>query len=124
MYTQEERILAMLAHLVGPLGYIGGVLQYVLPLIIYLMYRDRSRFVAFHALQSLMLQLLLLGLGVAVVVVSLLTCGLAAAVLAPLAGVTGLVMTVVVIVAAIQAFRGQVFEYWIVGPWARRRVGL
>ena len=119
LVTQEDRTWAMLAHLAAILGYLGGIGQYVVPLVIYLMYKDKSKFVAFHALQSLYFQLALLVAGLAVLVIALLTCvgGLLALPLSIGALVYG-------IVAAIRASNGEWFEYWLVGEWARRQVGI
>src|SRR5688572_7263396 len=66
--TQDEKLWAMLAHLAGLLGYAVAFGQYIGPLVIYLLYKDKSRFVAFHALQSLYFQLGVLVAGLLVVV--------------------------------------------------------
>jgi uncharacterized Tic20 family protein len=58
--TDEERLWAMLAHLLALLGYVVWLGAYIAPLVIYLVYKDKSQFVAFHALQSLFFQLALL----------------------------------------------------------------
>jgi uncharacterized Tic20 family protein len=113
----DERLWAMLAHLAGILGYLGGIGQYVVPLVIYLTYKERSTFVAFHALQSLYFQLGVLAAGFAVLVIALVTC---------VGGLLALPLSIgalaYAIVAAIRANHGEWFEYWLVGPWARRQV--
>jgi uncharacterized Tic20 family protein len=117
--TQDEKLWAMLAHLAGLLGYAVAFGQYIAPLVIYLIYKDKSRFVAFHALQSLFFQLGLLvatGLGL---IITFLTCGVGAVLLIALA--VGAV--VYIIIAAIKANQGEWFEYWLVGDWARKTVG-
>src|SRR5918994_7011749 len=53
MGTQEERTLSVLAHLSMFLNLVTGFLGPVAALIIWLVYRDRSPKVAFHALQSM-----------------------------------------------------------------------
>src|SRR5438094_7023424 len=57
--TADERTMAMVAHLLGAAGYLlsFGALSWLGPLLIYLFKREQSRFVAFHALQSLAFQL-------------------------------------------------------------------
>ena len=52
---QDERILAALAHL-GILFQYFGVL---VPIMIWLAYKDKSRYVAFQALQAMILQIIL-----------------------------------------------------------------
>jgi uncharacterized Tic20 family protein len=118
--SQDDRLWAMLAHLAGLAGYLGGVLQYVAPLVIYLVYKDKSQFVAFHALQSLYFQLGVLVAGVIAGIITLVTCGVGA----PLLVALGVGALVYVIIAAIKANQGEWFEYWLVGPWAKRTVGL
>ena len=54
--TQEERTLSVLAHLSMFLNIVTGFLGPVAALVIWLVYRDRSRDVAFQALQSMWYQ--------------------------------------------------------------------
>src|ERR671926_139752 len=64
--TQEERTWSVLAHLSIFLNLFTGFLGPVATLVIWLVYRDRSSKVAFHALQSIWYQvawLVLLGAG-------------------------------------------------------------
>ena len=118
--TQEEKLWAMLAHLFGLLGYTIALGQYVAPLVVYIAYKEKSKYVAFHALQSLYFQLLVLASLIASVVVAFATCGIGA-VLPAAIGVGALIY---VIIAAIQAYDGKLFEYWLVGKWARDSVGI
>ena len=57
MSTQDERTWSILAHLSMFLNLITGFLGPVVALIIWLVYRDRSPRVAFHALQSTLYQI-------------------------------------------------------------------
>lgn len=115
--TEDEKLWAMLAHFAGLLGYAVALGQYIGPLVIYLLYKDKSKFVAFHALQSLYFQLGVLVAGALVVVLAFLTCvgGLLAI---PLS----IGALVYVIVAGIKANQGEWFEYWLVGDMARKSV--
>jgi uncharacterized Tic20 family protein len=116
--TSEERTWAMLAHLSALLGYVVVLGQYIAPLVIYLVYRERSRFVAFHALQALYFQLALLLLWIVVFVATLVTCGLGA-----IFAVVPIVLNLVfVLVAAIRANSGEWYELPIVGSMARASV--
>ena len=56
MGAQEERTWSVLAHLSMFLNLLTGFLGPVVALVIWLVYRDRSRKVAFHALQSMWYQ--------------------------------------------------------------------
>ncbi|MDQ4042697.1 MAG: DUF4870 domain-containing protein [Actinomycetota bacterium] len=66
MSVQEEKSLSVLAHLSVFLNLFTGFLGPIVALVIWLVYRDRSQKVAFHALQSMWYQvawLVLLGIG-------------------------------------------------------------
>ena len=66
MSAQEEKSWAILAHLSIFLNLFTGFLGPVAALVIWLIYKDRSQKVAFHALQSMWYQvawLVLLGIG-------------------------------------------------------------
>jgi uncharacterized Tic20 family protein len=66
MSAQEERTWSILAHLSIFLNLFTGFLGPVVALVIWLVYRDRSPKVAFHALQSMWYQvawLVVLGIG-------------------------------------------------------------
>ena len=52
MYTPEEKQWGMLANILPLVISFFSGLGWVVSLIIYLIYKDKSRFVAFHALQS------------------------------------------------------------------------
>jgi len=124
----EERSWAMLAHLSILLNLVTGLLGLVGALVIYLVYQNRSRYVAYHALQSLIFQLIVwLGGGIltgvawaitgvlSAVLVGLLCIPFALAIsIIPLAGV------VYGVIGGIQCNQGQDFRYWLVGDWVRR----
>lgn len=120
--TDEERLWAMLAHLLALLGYVVWLGAYVAPLVIYLVYKDKSPFVAFHALQSLFFQLAILVVGMICALLAL-TIVLACFVI-PIAAVVTVGALVYIIIAAIKAYNGELFEYWLVGKWARQIVGI
>ncbi len=116
--TQDERLWAMLAHLSGFLGYAVVLGQYLAPLVIYLVYRDRSRFVAFHALQQLFFQLALLLLWVPVIIVAIITCGLGTI----CALVPALLSLIIPLLAAIYAYNGEWYEIPLIGSMTRGMV--
>ena len=113
----DEKLWGMLAHLLTLLGYIA-------PLVIYLVYKDRSQFVAFHALQALFFQLLALAVSVALILFSIVTLGLGVLLAAPLAIALAIAVLVYTIIAAIQANNGVWYELPIVGRWARNTLQL
>jgi uncharacterized Tic20 family protein len=120
----DEKLWGMLAHLLTLLGYVVVVGEYIVPLVIYLVYKDRSRFVAFHALQALFFQLLALAVAIALVLFSIITLGLGVLLAIPLAIALAIAVLVYTIIAAIQANNGVWYELPIVGRWARNTLQL
>jgi hypothetical protein len=127
----EERTWAMLAHLSVLLNLVTGFLGVFAALLIYLLFRDRSRYVAYQALQAFLFQLIWWGgggviIGITWAIVGLLSAVLIGIVLIPVA----LVVTAVValmplaalvygVIAGIQANQGEDFKYWLIGDWVR-----
>jgi uncharacterized protein len=123
----EERTWAMLAHLSVLLNLVTGILGPVAALIIYLVYRDRSRYVAYQSLQSLVMQLILwLGGGLITAFVwaivgalSVIIVGICLIPFAILVSALPLVALVYGVIGAIQTNQGQDFRYWLIGDWVR-----
>lgn len=123
----EERSWAMLAHLCVLLNLVTGVLGPVAALIIYLVYRDRSRYVAYQSLQALLMQLIVwvgggLITGAVWIVVGLLSAIIVGICLIPFAiliSALPLVALVYGVIGAIQTNQGQDFRYWLIGDWVR-----
>ncbi len=132
--TSDEKLLAGLSHL--------SIIAFsiIAPFIIWLIQRNKSQYVAFHALQSLFYHI-----GTTVVVVVLACCvGIFAGVMGAVAGgssndglfVVGvLALSVVIllvvtayyvygIVGAVMAFQGKPFRYILAGGWAAKATGL
>lgn len=126
----DERLWAMLAHLSVLLNLVTGFLGVGAALIIYLVYRGRSRYVAYQALQALMFQLIFWGgggllIGLVWAVVGLLSAVLVGLLLIPFAVIATIVLAAFPVVAvvyglvgAIQCNRGEDFRYWLIGDWA------
>jgi uncharacterized Tic20 family protein len=121
----------MLAHLSILLNLISGILGVAAPFVIYLIYKDRSRYVAYHSLQSLFFQLIFwVGGGIVAGVTWALT-GILSAVLigllcipiALLISAVPLAAIVYAIIGGIQCSQGQDFRYWLVGDWVRGTLG-
>lgn len=122
--TADEKLWGMLAHLLTLLGYVVSLGQYIVPLVIYLVYKDRSKFVAFHALQALFFHLLALAVSIALIVLSVVTLGLGLIIAIPAGIALTIAVLVYVIWAAIEANRGNWFELPFAGKWARTALGL
>ena len=107
--TQDERTMVMLAHLLGIVtGFLG-------PLIIWLIKKDQSKFVAYHGFQAMIFQIalnvLMFVLGITVVL----------ALLAPVLWIVGIVFA---ILAGLAANRGEWYEIPVVGKFARQQTGV
>ncbi|HXE91227.1 MAG TPA: DUF4870 domain-containing protein [Terriglobales bacterium] len=130
--TQDERTFAVLAHALQIVG------TFIAPLIILLVKRD-SRFVTFHALQAVFLQLVYMVIWVVffVGIVAVAILGAAGGsmsgpppafvALVPLAWLLGMMgwaaMLILAIVYAIKAGKGEWAEYPVLGRMARGMLG-
>ncbi|MFP4344083.1 MAG: DUF4870 domain-containing protein [Anaerolineales bacterium] len=127
---EDERLWAMLAHLSVLLNLVTGFLGVAAALVIYLIYRDRSRYVAYQALQAFLFQLIfwagggvLIGAVWAVVgALSVVVIGILLVPLAILATVVFALMPIIAVVygvvGGIETNSGKDFRYWLVGDWA------
>jgi uncharacterized Tic20 family protein len=110
----EERTWAILAH-IGSLVAAWFAMGFLCPLVIWLIYRDRSEYVRRHALESLNFQLSLLiysiGSGFVVVILTFVTFGLAALLLIPLLAIGAIAALVVIIRGSVAASNGQEYRY-------------
>ena len=101
--SKDDKTMAMVAWLLGIISYFAG------PLVIYLIKKDQSKFVAFHALQAMWFGVVAF---VAVMVLTGVTCGIGIILwLAPL---------VIDIVWGLKANKGEWAELPVVGDWARK----
>jgi uncharacterized Tic20 family protein len=129
--SSEERTWSVMAHLSGLLNLITGFAGPIAALVIYLIYKDRSRTIAYHALQAMIFQLIWwYGGGVLIgamwLIVGALSAILIGVVLIPIAIVATLFLAMLPlgaviygIIAAIQVNQGHDFKYWLVGDWVR-----
>lgn len=131
MSSSDERTWSLLAHLSILLNLITGILGPVVALVIYFIFKDRSRYVAFNALQSFLFQLvfwagagllagILWGIGFAASVILIGLCLLPVACVLSVVPLGALVYGVV---GAVETSQGKEFEYWLVGPWAANILG-
>ncbi|MCA1595173.1 MAG: DUF4870 domain-containing protein [Chloroflexi bacterium] len=109
--TSDDRMLAMAAHLLGFFtGFIG-------PLIVYLVKRDQSRFVAYHSLQAVFFQVAI-NIGYAI-------AGALCAILIgiPLLIALPIVSLVFAVMAGLAANSGKWYEIPVVGKLAMENTG-
>ncbi len=123
----DENTWAAIAHLsvlvnlfTGGLGVLGAIL-------VYIAYKDRSRYVAYQALQSFVFQLILWAGGWTIIGIIRTVSGLLSSIvpdifLFPLMTIPYLMPVVAVvygIIAGIKCYQGEDFQYWLVGGWMR-----
>ncbi len=110
--VQEERTWSVLSHLSMFLNLLTGFLGPVAALIIWLVYKDRSRKVAFHALESMWYQIgWLVILAVGWTVTGLLTAILIGFLLIPVMALVSVVPFVHAAYAAYRVSRDEDFRY-------------
>ena len=121
MSPEDERVWSVLAHLSALAGLVG--LMPLGALVIWLVYRDRSPRVGFHALQALLYQTMWLAIwvvgAVVGVVFTLVTLGLGLVLVLPLALVFWLLPMAHSCYAAYRVGQGRDYRYPVVG----RRAG-
>lgn len=151
--TDDEKLWASVAHgsvwvtLIGGLISAGTIvpLSIFIPLVIYFMFRQKSDYVAFHALQAFVLQLigtigafLLLAIGgvvwgIGMVIALLAVVILVGFILVPFWGVIGVVLLSAIIIlpiamiffgtyAAIETNNGRDYRYPFIARWVDRQL--
>ncbi|QDV65081.1 DUF4870 domain-containing protein [Crateriforma conspicua] len=106
--TNDEKNLALIAHLSGIAGIIaGGLVGFVGPLVVYLIKKDTSPYVESQAKEALNFQITLLILSGACFVLTLATCGL----VWPLIFVPVILQVVFGILATLAVKDGQFYRY-------------
>jgi uncharacterized Tic20 family protein len=123
----DERTWAMLAHLSVLLNLVTGFLGIVAALVIYLVYKNRSRYVAYQSMQSFVFQLIWwfgggILAGISWVITGTLSIVLVGLLCIPLSCVISLLplgAMVYGVIGAIQCNNGQDFHYWLIGDWVR-----
>lgn len=151
--TTDAWTMAALAHasilltlILASAGGVGALVGLVVPLVIYLSHRERSRLVAFHALQALVYQgagvliylvlviVLVLAVTVAWIISGLLSAVVVGFLLMPLALLLTLGTAIVLLGAPLawaayglyagyQVYQGNHFRYWLLGEWVEKEVG-
>jgi uncharacterized Tic20 family protein len=106
----EERTWSMIAH-IGSLVAAWFAMGFLCPLVVWLVYRDRSDFVRKHALESLNFQLSLLIYGIVAAILVAITFGLGILIVIPLAFIGVIAALVVIILATVAASGGREYRY-------------
>ncbi len=114
----DEKTWSTLSHLSLLANFVTGIGGFVAALVIWLVYKDRSPRIGFHALQSLWYQVawagIFIGYGVVSTVLSIITFGIAAVVLVPLAFLLAFVPVVHQCYAAYKVSQGTDYRYPII----------
>jgi uncharacterized protein len=123
----EERTWAMLAHFSVLLNLVTGFLGGIAAIIIYFVYKDRSRLVAYHAMQSFIFQTITwLGSGVLAGLFIGLGSAFAIFIIPLLCLIPGFLFLLFIpasliygIIGGVKVNNGEDFRYWQVGDWVR-----
>jgi uncharacterized Tic20 family protein len=121
----EERTWAMISHLSILANLVTGLLGVAVPLVVYLSFKDRSRYVAFQSMQAFIFQLIAwAGAGILAAIAwtisGVLAVILIGCLLMPLALLISLIPLAALVygvIGAVQTNQGQNFKYWLVGDW-------
>lgn len=116
---QEARQWAMISHLSVLINLFTVFMGTVVPLIIYFLYKDRSKFVAFHAMQSFVMQVVcFLGGGIITVVTAAIggtIIPLIGSICGCLFGIMPLAGLIYGIYGGMQVNQGKDFKYPVIG---------
>ncbi len=105
---RDDKNMAMLAHLLPLFGFMIPGLNIVIPLVIWLMKRDKSLYIEHHARESLNFQITVSLLAILWVMLKLMLVGL---LLLPLVPVIIIVVLVFMVRAAMKAGSGEFYRY-------------
>ena len=123
----EERTWAMLAHLSVLLNLVTGFLGGIAAIIIYFIYKDRSRLVAYHAMQAFIFQAITwLGAGLISGILIAIGSALSFLIIPLLCLIPGFLILLLIpisliygIIGGVKVNNGEDFRYWQVGDWVR-----
>lgn len=116
MDQDKEQLWAVLCHVISVCGYLGVPFGNILgPLVVWLIFRDESRFIDEHGRESLNFQISItiyvVVLGILAGLIGVLTLGLGFIIIVPVGLLLGLAAIVAVIMAAVEAKNGNVYRY-------------
>ncbi|WP_062313616.1 DUF4870 domain-containing protein [Demequina rhizosphaerae] len=121
MLESDARTIAMLVHILAAVAIVvsAGTLAFVVPLVMWLIYRERSALVDWHGKTNLNLQLTSLAVIVGGVVLGIITLGFGFIVTLPAMIGYGIYALVISIVAGVKANRGEYYRIPLVIPFIR-----
>lgn len=118
MRTQDERTMAMLAHGSALLNLVSGIGGIIVALVIYFVQKEKSAWVAFQALQSLIFQVIVVVVsGILLVLSSILVTVFIGCLCLPVALLLGLAGIGYSAYGAYQTYQGVDFRYYWLGDW-------
>jgi hypothetical protein len=129
--NSEDRTWSMLAHLSVLLNLVTGILGPIVAIIIYLVYKDRSKYIAYQSMQSFVQQLIcwvgaglvIAGIWIVTALLSIVLVGLLcipfSLILSVILAALPLVSLVYGVVGAVETSQGKDFRYLWVGDWVR-----
>jgi len=123
----EERTWAMLAHLSVLLNLVTGFLGGIAAIIIYFIYKDRSRLVAYHAMQAFIFQAITwLGAGLVSGILIAIGGALGFLIIPLLCLIPGFLILLLIpisliygVIGGVKVNNGEDFRYWQIGDWVR-----
>ncbi|WP_062201859.1 DUF4870 domain-containing protein [Demequina salsinemoris] len=121
MLESEARNWSMLIHIIagGAALLSAGTVSWLVPLVLWLIFKDRSALIDHHGKQQLNLQLTVLISGVAAVVLGLLMLVVGLAITLPLWGIYVLYSIVISFVAGVKANNGEYYKIPLMIPFVR-----
>jgi len=122
MLESDARTIAMLVHILAAVALVlsAGTLAFVVPLVMWLIYRERSALIDFHGKLNLNLQLTALVVFIGGVILGfLIFFGVGFIVTGPLMIAYGIYVLVMSIVAGVRANRGEYYNIPLVIPFVR-----
>jgi uncharacterized Tic20 family protein len=121
MLESEARTWAMLAHIIAAVASVmsAGTIAFVAPLVIWLLFKDRSALVAHHGKQNLNLQITALVFGAGAVLIGIVTLGIGFFITLPLWGLYVLYALIISIVAGVKAYNGEYYSIPLAIPFIK-----
>ncbi|WP_062521161.1 DUF4870 domain-containing protein [Demequina silvatica] len=121
MLESDARTIAMLVHILAAVALVvtGGTLAFLVPLIMWLIYRERSALVDWHGKTNLNLQLTSLVVIVGGFILGLITLGIGLFVTVPLMVAYAIYALVISIVAGVKANNGEYYRIPLVIPFIK-----